>query len=280
MQGTNEEPADGEASGPPPRRTVFISHANPQDNEFASWLGTRLIGAGYTVWSDLLRLVGGEPFWRDIGDAIKDHAAIVVLVLSRAATQKPGVLDEIALAVGTGRKLQNPKFIIPTRLDDLPFDEFPEQVIRLNAIDFHGNWADGLNQLRKALEEHGVPRNDHETDQSIDEFRAFRLRQSASVEARSETVEASWVRIKSLPAQATLCRYHAEPKTVAATVRRFRTPVVPWDRLGFGFARAAEIVEAETPDIGVEHAYDVQLQPFLEGSPRAVRNAGAAMRAV
>lgn len=37
------------------RQTVFISHANPEDNEFAAWLGTRLIGAGYQVWSDLLR---------------------------------------------------------------------------------------------------------------------------------------------------------------------------------------------------------------------------------
>ena len=103
------------------RRTVFISHAHPEDNEFTAWLGTRLIGAGYYVWSDLLRLIGGEPFWRDIGDAIKDHAAVVVLVLSRSSVLKPGVLDEIALAVATARKLQNPKFIIPVRLDDLPF---------------------------------------------------------------------------------------------------------------------------------------------------------------
>lgn len=79
--------------------------------------------------------------------------------------------------------------------------------------------------------------------------------------------EDSWIRIKSLPAQATLCRYGGDPKTVAKTLRRFRTPIVPWDRLGFGFARAAEIIHAETPDIGVEHAYDVQLQAFLEGRP-------------
>jgi len=249
------------------RRTVFISHANPEDNEFATWLGTRLIAHGYTVWSDLLRLVGGEPFWRDIGDAIKDHAAIVVLVLSRAASNKAGVLDEIAIAAATGRKLGNPNFILPIRLDDLPYDEFPEQVIRLNAINFHGDWADGLHRLLKALAEHQLPKDDHDTTQGFEELRSFRLRPSAAVEGRTELLEGSWVRVKSLPSQATLCRYSGSPNIVAATLRKFRTPVVPWDRLGFSFARAAEIVDAETPDLEVEHAYDVALEAFLEGQP-------------
>ncbi len=249
------------------RQTVFISHANSEDNEFAAWLGTRLIGAGYHVWSDLLRLVGGEPFWRDIGDAIKDHAAVVVLVLSRASCVKPGVLDEIALAVATGRKLANPKFIIPVRLDDLPYDEFPEQVIRLNAINFHGNWADGFHRLLEALDERAIAKNGDAAGQGITEFRNFRLRQSAAIAAEPEIAEGSWLQIQSLPAKATLCRYGADPKAVAKALGKFQTPVVPWDRLGFGFARAIEIIDAETPDITVEHAYDVDLQKFLKGEP-------------
>ncbi|WDA39312.1 toll/interleukin-1 receptor domain-containing protein [Sphingobium sp. YC-XJ3] len=248
-----------------PRKLVFVSHANPEDNEFAAWLGTRLIGAGYSVWSDLLRLIGGEPFWRDIGDAIKDHAVVVVLVLSRSACLKPGVLDEIALAVATGRKLGNPKFVIPVRLDDLPYDEFPEQVVRLNAINFNGNWAEGLHALLRALDDRNAPKDDVSTAQSIDEFRDFRLRQSAAITSAPETIEGSWLRIKSLPGNATLCRYGADPKTVAAALRKFATPVVPWDRLGFSFAGASEIMDVETPDISVEHAYDVNLQKFLAG---------------
>lgn len=258
---------DSAAAAEATRRTVFISHANPEDNEFAAWLGTRLIAAGYTVWSDLLRLVGGEPFWRDIGDAIKDHAAIVVLVLSRAGSNKPGVLDEIAIAAATGRKLANTNFILPVRLDDLPYDEFPEQVIRLNAINFHQNWADGLHQLLKALSDHNIPKDDHDTAQGFEEFRSFRIRQSAAVEAHTELLEGSWVRVKSLPSRATLCRYSGSANVVAATLRKFRTPIVPWDRLGFGFARAAEIFDAEMPDLEVEHAYDVAVEAFLEGQP-------------
>lgn len=109
------------------RQLVFISHANPKDNEFASWLGTRLTAAGYDVWADVFRLVGGEAFWRDIGKAIKDHAAIVIVSVSRNSYRKDGVLDEIALAVGTGRKLQKASVVTPVRLDDLPFADFPEQ---------------------------------------------------------------------------------------------------------------------------------------------------------
>ena len=251
----------------PVRQTVFISHANPEDNEFAAWLGTRLIGAGYQVWSDLLRLVGGEPFWRDIGDAIKDHAAVVVLVLSRTSVAKPGVLDEIALAVATSRKLPNPRFIIPIRLDDLPFDEFPEQVIRLNAINFNGNWADGLHRLFEALDERAIEKVEGASAQGVAEFRNFRLRQSAAIAEQPEQVEGNWLKIRTLPARAYLCRYGAEPKTVAKHLAKFAMPIVPWDRLGFGFARAAEIVDAETPDISVEPAYDIDLQKFLKGEP-------------
>lgn len=260
----------------PARQTVFISHANPEDNEFAAWLGTRLIGAGYQVWSDLLRLVGGEPFWRDIGDAIKDHAAVVVLVLSRSSVTKPGVLDEIALAVATSRKLHNPRFIVPVRLDDLPFDECPEQVIRLNAINFNGNWADGLHRLLEALDERAIVEVEGASAQGIAEFRDFRLRQSAAIAGQPEQVEGSWLRIVALPAQAHLCRYGAEPKVVAKQLGKFSTPIVAWDRLGYGFARAAEIIDAEAPDITVEAAYEVDLQKFLRGEP----SGGPALRGV
>lgn len=112
------------------RRLVFISHANPEDNEFASWLGIRLTSAGYEVWTDMLKLVGGEAMWKDIGRIIKKEAALVVVVLSRGSYQKDGVLDEIALSVTTGRELNKQQFVIPVRIDALPFSEFPEQLIR------------------------------------------------------------------------------------------------------------------------------------------------------
>ena len=47
------------------REMVFVSHANPEDNEFARWLALRLAGEGFPVWCDLTELLGGEDFWKD-----------------------------------------------------------------------------------------------------------------------------------------------------------------------------------------------------------------------
>ena len=39
---------------------LFISHAAPDDNAFALWLGAKLGARGYEVWADVLRLRGGD----------------------------------------------------------------------------------------------------------------------------------------------------------------------------------------------------------------------------
>ncbi|MGH9689647.1 MAG: toll/interleukin-1 receptor domain-containing protein, partial [Candidatus Acidiferrales bacterium] len=55
------------------RDMIFVSHANPEDNEFARWLSLRLANEGYPVWCDLTKLLGGETFWDDIQKAIKER---------------------------------------------------------------------------------------------------------------------------------------------------------------------------------------------------------------
>lgn len=52
---------------------IFISHALPEDNEFTRWLALRLAREGYPVWCDLTKLLGGEDFWSDIEDAIRNR---------------------------------------------------------------------------------------------------------------------------------------------------------------------------------------------------------------
>lgn len=37
--------------------TIFISHATPTDNIFATWLATKLELCGYKVWVDLMILL-------------------------------------------------------------------------------------------------------------------------------------------------------------------------------------------------------------------------------
>lgn len=53
------------------RNIVFITHANPEDNPFAIWLGAKLASAGYEVWADVLRIRGGHDWQRKLEDTIR-----------------------------------------------------------------------------------------------------------------------------------------------------------------------------------------------------------------
>lgn len=141
------------------RRLVFISHANPEDNDAAKWLGMRLAAEGYEVWSDVTRLIGGEQFWDTIETVIRETAACVVVLLSEAGHEKPGVLDEVNIAVATERKLGLNNFVIPIRIDELAFTNIRANVARKNIIDASKNLASGFRELITALEKLDIPRN-------------------------------------------------------------------------------------------------------------------------
>ena len=97
------------------RDTIFISHATPDDNEFVRWLGARLMGHGYKVWSDVLELKGGTPFWRGIEEALRHRAIKVIYVVSKASIDpnRQGVRNELSVADTMKKTLTDPEFIIP-----------------------------------------------------------------------------------------------------------------------------------------------------------------------
>jgi TIR domain len=140
------------------RDVVFVSHANPEDNAFATWLALRLIREGYRVWCDVVRLNGGDDFWRDIEKSIRDRARKCIFVVSKASNQKQGTLQELSVASGVARQLGDSSFIIPIKIDDLPYAEHNIQINRLIALPFNLGWADGFGQLLSALDDDGVPR--------------------------------------------------------------------------------------------------------------------------
>src|SRR5205823_713678 len=95
------------------RDLVFISHANPEDNAFATWLTLRLTREGYRVWCDVANLMGGDDFWRDIETAIRHHTRKFIFVTSRSSNQKQGTLQELAVAAGLARQLNDTGLIVP-----------------------------------------------------------------------------------------------------------------------------------------------------------------------
>src|SRR5262245_33611791 len=141
------------------RGVVFISHANPKENELAAWLSLQLAQHGYAVWCDVTKLIGGEDFWRDIEGVIRDHTAKFLFVLSHSSNTKEGPLKELSVAGITARRERLHDFIIPVRIDNIPFGDMNIELTRLNAISFHEGWAEGLAKLLAKLEKDTVPRS-------------------------------------------------------------------------------------------------------------------------
>ncbi len=143
---------------PPLRSMIFVSHANPEDDAFAQWLALRLAAEGYPVWCDVTKLLGGEKFWDDIEEAIRDRTVKFLYVLSRVSNHKEGAIRELDLAFNVARKESFKDFVIPLALDDLPSREFNIRLGGINAIPFRNQWHAGLAQLLEKLEESGVAR--------------------------------------------------------------------------------------------------------------------------
>lgn len=181
------------------RKLVFISHANPEDNEFTLWLASRLVSLGYTVWSDVTKLFGAELFWDDIEDAIRHHAAKVVVVLSRVSQQKQGVLDEVNVAVTVERSQRIREFVVPVRIDDLPFSEVRANLARKNIIDFTPGWAGGFAQLLKVLERDGVPRQSSLTNREMSAWVGRIVAGDQQVVETPHPVTSNWLELTEWP---------------------------------------------------------------------------------
>ena len=92
-----------------------MSHATPEDNEFTKWLVSQLTIAGYEVWSDVTKLLGGERFWNNIEDAITVKAFRFLFVSTLHANKKSGTLQELQLAQKAQSKYRLKDFVISTQ---------------------------------------------------------------------------------------------------------------------------------------------------------------------
>jgi hypothetical protein len=115
----------------PTRQTVFISHANPADNDVARWIACKLSALGYSVWVDVEKFRGAESIWRTIEPVLRTQARCLILVLSRSTygndgLLRQGVANEMELALTLER--DHPRFVLPWILDDLPFANLPIQL--------------------------------------------------------------------------------------------------------------------------------------------------------
>jgi hypothetical protein len=255
-----------DAVPPKDRRLIFISHANPIDNNFAAWLSGKLAIAGYNVWSDVTKLVGGEIIWDDIEEAIRNHAAKVVVAVSRISQTKPGVLDEIDLAIRVERAASLQGFVIPIRIDDLPFSEVRANLARKNIIDFHPNWASGLSSLLRILERDHVPKTSDTGAKMLAQSLDGGLRARATIKDQHEQLVSNWLLVKRLPDHIDLVDVQGPQSSVAELARTSRYPAFQHLRLIGMFSDAGFESEFQIAGTTVKRAYRVPLPDFLAGT--------------
>src|SRR5262249_48251852 len=160
----------------------------PDDNQFVRWLGSRLTGHGYKVWADLFALSGGTPFWSSIEAALRNEAQKVIFVVSKESISpdRTSVRNEISVADSIRKSIKDPGFIIPVRLDDTDYGDFPIQIHQLNAIDFSKGWGGKLIELLDTLEKGNVHKSHGDKTEEFESWRATIARTSTLVETAPE----------------------------------------------------------------------------------------------
>lgn len=180
------------------RDIIFISHANPEDNNFARWLALRLATEGYPVWCDLTELLGGEDFWREIEDVLRERTIKFLFITSHTSTQKDGVLQELAEAKEVAKRAKLKDFIIPLHIDDCKTNI---EIKRLNYIPFDDGWSKGLAQLLKKLEKENIPKNENFGPTAVSGWWKEHNSSESGLLPQAETLFSNWFPINPIPSK-------------------------------------------------------------------------------
>lgn len=249
------------------RDTIFISHATPEDNDFVRWLGARLTGYGYKVWADLFGLKGGTPFWNTIEGALREHACKVIFVVTKTsvAPTRQGIRNELSVADALRKSLADPAFIIPIRLDNVAFSDFPILIHQLNAIDFSRGWGVKLIELLDTLETANVPRSEVDQSLEFERWRAETVKTAALVSTEREPVLTSLSPITALPAEVHYLKHNADTAAVAQALQSNGISVSPFYQLLITFAGLDAVNKSLPTPMLAEVRATASLDEFLSG---------------
>ena len=178
---------------------IFVSHATPEDNDFTYWIVSQLAQLGYPVWCDLTKLLGGEIFWEDSEQAIRQRTIKFLYVLSKASNNKNGPLMELRVAHNVSRCEQLRDFIVPLWIDDLSPQQFNIEISRINAVPFNEGWEKGLRLLVKKLEKDNVPKKQNFTPDSVSSWWQNYLASQVIIKQESEIYLSNRFEISCLP---------------------------------------------------------------------------------
>lgn len=248
------------------RKTIFISHARPEDDELTRWLCGRLTARGYHVWADLERLHGGDPFWTTIEKEIRFNTIRFLSIVTHVSVVRKGVKDELAEACDVSRKLNDPHFIIPIKGDSLPWDEFPIQLKQSNGLDFSSDWSEGFSKLLKTLERDQIPTD--EGDPEVARVASLLVSGREQIRLVPELAFRNWLTIQSLPENIHYYITSLSANDLRGLQSEIRIPHVLHQRLILTFADLEAVKDAVPDHVEIEPRYTIKLTEFLEGNPK------------
>lgn len=243
---------------------IFVTHAAPEDNDFALWLSSKLAIAGYRVWVDKQRLRGGDDFWGEIDRMLRTEAVKQVIVFTRNAT-KPGVKKELAIGAIVAGRLGDPKFMIPIRADDVNFADAPPEFVRGNIIDAFPRWVDCLGELFAALDEGRVPKNRTPDDSILRNIVEAREDGRRLVIRRPEDCLTNWFPIVTPPEHIRYYHFNGTLAQIDGWLAACSIPHVRLNRLVGTFADPAGFASAGPFTLSASTAYDIAFPDFVSG---------------
>jgi TIR domain len=253
-------------SVPPLRNIVFITHAAPDDNEFALWLSSKLAIAGYRIWVDARRLHGGDDFWDEI-DRVLRNKAVKQIVVFTEYINKPGVKKELAIGDVVRRKLEDPKFIIPIRADNIAHSDAPPEFLRDNILNGYPNWHDCLKELFETLAASGVPKSASFDATMLEAIVKAREEGRRFVVNRPEKTLTNWFPIKA-PERIRYYRFDGVQEQMKVWLSNCRIPTVGMLRLAGTFADPAGFAQASSFEQETPISYDIPFMDFVNGTDR------------
>jgi len=209
------------------RNLLFISHVQPDDNERAVWLYSRLRLLGYNPWCDLKGLKGGErDYWDDIQQRIETNSCKFLLIVTERTFKKDGVLDEFEFAKSVAT--QHPElrdFILMLKFDDSPYNTRIGQN-RYNHINFNTSWSTGFKNLVEKLETDKVDKSQEVQSDAAQLWHSdIGIDRHQITPSRCERYYSNWWPIGGTPETLFIYQYANEPQANAIFDECVKYPV-------------------------------------------------------
>lgn len=179
---------------------------------------------------------------------------------------RDGIAKEVALADKLKKEIPDEYFLIPVRIDDVSFSDFPIEFIRLNGVDCKDNWSLALSKLLKAFERDNVPKssNAHPSIENWQNIQKFSSKNTSDIDER---LQSNWLSIDQLPDQINFFEIKRSLKTTELRVIASECPL-PCSfhgRLLVSFSDLDELQSALGDRIPIGLRGSLKTSDFLQG---------------